>query len=248
VVYLNRLFYFCTMKNKTIKRNLVLGILFFLPVIFLLFLYPAKHNYTPLDSVKASVLDLSNLPTLQNKDVAFKDKITVLSFFGENPENYITEASNLKELVYDNFTGFKGFQMVSIFPIEAKEEALRLQKELTKFKPLEYWQFVFASKEDINRLFSSFRTSKYLNYEGFVSEVYIIDKELQQRGRLDDRSKKEIEKNAPIYPLTSYNASEVSVLKNKMSEDVRILFTEYRQKRKGEFNSDTRRSEDLKSK
>lgn len=30
-----------------------------------------------------------------------------------------------------------------------------------------------------------------------------------------------------------------------MSDDLRILFTEYRQKRKGEFNSDTRRADDL---
>ena len=32
-----------------------------------------------------------------------------------------------------------------------------------------------------------------------------------------------------------------------MSEDMRILFTEYRQKRKGEFNSTVRRANDLKS-
>ena len=34
-------------------------------------------------------------------------------------------------------------------------------------------------------------------------------------------------------------------IKNKMSEDVRILFTEYRQKRKGDFDSTTRRANDL---
>ena len=31
-----------------------------------------------------------------------------------------------------------------------------------------------------------------------------------------------------------------------MSDDLRIVFTEYRQKRKGEFNSDIRRAGDLK--
>ena len=35
-------------------------------------------------------------------------------------------------------------------------------------------------------------------------------------------------------------------IKNKMSEDMRILFTEYRQKRKGDFDSTTRRANDLK--
>ena len=76
-----------------------------------------------------------------------------------------------------------------------------MRQELTKYKPLEYWKFVYASQGDINRLFSTLRTSKYLNFEGFVSEVYVIDKELNQRGRLDDRSKVEIKKEAQVYPF-----------------------------------------------
>lgn len=235
------------MQNKSIKRNLVLGVLFFLPVTFLLFLYPAKHNYSPLEIVKNDVLDVTNLLSNTDASIQLKDNITVLSFIGSNPETYITEVSNLKELVYDKFTGFKKFQIVALVPIEAKEKAERLRQELTKYKPLEYWKFVYASKADIAKLFSTLRTSKFPNYDGFVTEVYVIDKELNQRGRLDDRSKVEIKKKAQVYPLTSYNMSEVAVLKNKMSEDVRILFTEYRQKRKGQFNSTTRRAEDLKS-
>ena len=45
--------------------------------------------------------------------------------------------------------------------------------------------------------------------------------------------------------MCSYNVLEVSDLKNKMSDDIRILFTEYRQKRKGNFNSTSRRANDL---
>ena len=50
---------------------------------------------------------------------------------------------------------------------------------------------------------------------------------------------------APIQGLYSYNVLEVSELKNKMSDDMRILFTEYRQKRKGKFDSNTRRADDI---
>jgi len=235
------------MQNKTIKRNLVLGILFFLPVVFLLFLYPAQHNYTPLEVVKDQVLDLSNLPSISDKNATFKNKITVLNFLGEDPETHVVEASNLKEMVYDNFTGFKGFQVVSIMPFKAKASAERLQKELIKHTPLEYWKFVYASQSDIDRMYANLRASKYLNYAGFTSEVYVIDKDVAQRGRLDDRSKKEIEKKANVYPLTSYNTADVGILKNKMNDDIRILFTEYRQKRKGEFNSNSRRADDLKA-
>ena len=52
----------------------------------------------------------------------------------------------------------------------------------------------------------------------------------------------------PVYSMFSYDCIEVAILKNKMAkEDMRVLFTEYRQKRKGDFNSTKRRAEDLKS-
>ena len=79
-----------------------------------------------------------------------------------------------------------------------------------------------------------------------TSDVFIIDKERHQRGRLDDRDKDQIKKKAPLFGMSSYDCLEVSMLKNKMSEDMRILFTEYRQKRKGNFNSTSRRADDIK--
>jgi hypothetical protein len=85
-----------------------------------------------------------------------------------------------------------------------------------------------------------------LNDDLGSNHVYIIDKELMQRGRLDDRSKQEKSKASPSYPLYSYDCIEVADIKNKMSEDMRILFTEYRQKRKGNFDSNSRRASDLK--
>ena len=45
--------------------------------------------------------------------------------------------------------------------------------------------------------------------------------------------------------LYSYNSVLVSEIKKKMNDDIRILFTEYRQKRKGNFNSNIRRLDDL---
>lgn len=236
------------MKKKAIKRNLVLGILFFLPVIFLLFLYPAKHHYSVLETVKDNVLDVENLLSNTNRKVALKDHLTVLGFFGSNPEHLITEASNLKELIYNKFQGFKKFQIVILVPENSKPEAKRLKQELGKHRPLQYWQFVYASDNDIRRLFNSLRASILLDDTLSTTEVFIIDKDLNQRGRLDDRTKKEKEKNTKVYPLTSYNCAQVSELKNKMSDDLRVLFTEYREKRKGNFDSSSRRASDLKGK
>ena len=94
------------MNKKNIKKGAILSILFFLPVIFLLFLYPSTNNYNPLDIVHEDVLDFSNLSSAKT-DINLKDHITVLGFLGEDPESKIVETSNLKELIYDKFQGFK---------------------------------------------------------------------------------------------------------------------------------------------
>ncbi len=73
------------MDYKKIGRYVVLGILFFLPVTFLLFLYPATHNYTPLDIVNDSVLDISSFKSTSEEKILLKDHITVLGFLGNNP-------------------------------------------------------------------------------------------------------------------------------------------------------------------
>ena len=95
------------MDLKKVKRNIVLGVLFFLPVTFLLFLYPATHNYTPLDIVNESVLDLQQFTSDSEEQIVLKDHITVLGFLGEHPMDQMIAALNLKELVYDKFKGFK---------------------------------------------------------------------------------------------------------------------------------------------
>jgi hypothetical protein len=234
------------MNQKSIKKFLILGVLFFLPVAFLLMLYPSTNNYNVLDVVKEEVLDISNLSSVTNSDVLLKDHITVLAFLGSNPESRIVEASNLKELVYNKFKGFKKFQIVMLVTKESQDRTSRLIQELNKYSEHKYWHFVYASDSDINKLFNSLRTSLLLDTVLSTSSVFIIDKELNQRGRLDDRTKKEKEKEAKMYPLTAYDCSEVSIIKNKLAaEDMRVLLEEYRKSGKNKIDSSNRRAQDL---
>lgn len=234
------------MDYKKISRYVVLGILFFLPVIFLLFLYPATHNYQPLDIVKHSVLDLNGFSSDSNEPIVLKDHITVLGFLGNRPMEKTTAASNLKELVYNKFKGFKRFQIVIVLPTGTESEAQSLINEINSYEDIRFWHFVFGEPEAIQELFESLKSNLELDANLATNNIFIIDKDLNQRGRLDDRNDKEIAKKSSIYGLYSYNCIEVAEIKNKMSEDIRILFTEYRQKRKGEFDSTTRRANDLK--
>lgn len=233
------------MNYKKVSRYVVLGILFFLPVTFLLFLYPATHNYTPLDIVNESVKDLEDFSSQGSDSILLKDHITVLGFFGTDPMLKSTTALNLKELVYDTFKGFKKFQVVIVMPIGTEESVNQLQQEISSYQDLRFWHFVFGEPKAIQNVFNSLKSNVSLSHELSTDHIYIIDKDLNQRGRLDDRTDNELEQNKPLYGLSSFNCIEVAEIKNKMSEDMRILFTEYRQKRKGEFNSDTRRASDL---
>ena len=234
------------MDFKKVKRNFVLGVLFFLPVTFLLFLYPATHNYTPLDIVNESVLDLQQFTSDSEEQIVLKDHITVLGFLGEHPMDQMIAALNLKELVYDKFKGFKKFQIVLVAPNGTEEATEQLKKEISSYEDIRFWHFVYAEPSVIQNLYNSLKNSSQLDSSLATNAVFIIDKDLNQRGRIDDRTDSEIAKNKAVYGLSSYDCIEVAEIKNKMSEDIRILFTEYRQKRKGKFDSTTRRANDLK--
>ncbi len=233
------------MSNKLIKRYAILGVLFFLPVVFLIMLYPAQHNYNPLDIVNEHVIELKNFTSNTNESVIFEEHITVLGFLGHQPLKNNIAASNLKELVYDKFKGFKKFQVVIVLPLGAEQEAEFLKNEISKYEDIRFWHFVFGNENAIQQLFNSLKSKTPLDSNLATESVFIIDKELNQRGRIDDRTDNELKKDAPVYGLTAYNTIEVAEIKNKMNDDMRILFTEYRQKRKGNFDSTKRRADDL---
>ncbi len=243
------------MITAKIKKPLVLSVLFFLPVLILLFLYLAEHNYNTLDIIKKDLPELTNFVDKNGEELRLENHLTVLGFFGETPMEDATPALNLKELVYDKCYGFKHFQVIILVPESSNKQVELLEKQLNQYEFLNSWKFGYGSPSDVLDIYKSLKTSNdlglisldYFRWNNCLktSEAFIIDKERHQRGRLDDRTKAQKEENFPIYSMPSYNVLEVAELKNKMSEDMRILFTEYRQKRKGNFSSTTRRAEDL---
>lgn len=235
------------MKTSNTKRNIVLSILFFLPVAFLLMLYPAKHNYTPLDIVNTNVKELNAFTSeTDGDDIKLEGHITVLAFLGNQPLNNVIATSNLKELVYDKFKGFKKFQIILIATNGTQTQIEQLDKEISTYEDMRFWHYLYGSNTDIKALYATLKVHSPLKENLSTNDVFIIDKDLSQRGRIDARDKKDVEANKPKISLTAYDCIEVAEIKNKMSEDIRILFTEYRQKRKGKFDSTSRRANDLK--
>lgn len=245
MVLKNHLFYFCNMKEiKGIKRNTILIILFFLPVAFVFIMTISTENYETLDIVKT---DIEDFLVVKEDSIQLKGHLTVLAFFGNKPKAKSTEALNLKEIVYDKFKGFKKFQIIAIVTKDAKKEAQELFREIASYEDLRFWHFIALDESTITNTFNSLKHDFKLDDNLATSNVFIVDTDLSQRGRIDAREKDEVAKNKPLYDMNYYNCIEVAQLKNKLtSEDLRVLFTEYRQKRKGEFNTDKRRAEDLK--
>ncbi|MDX1469877.1 MAG: hypothetical protein R3213_00140 [Flavobacteriaceae bacterium] len=231
------------MVSKKFKRYAVLSILFFLPVVFLLMLIPAQHNYVALDIVKENVYE-AEWKAPSSETIQLKDKITVLGFLGQDPMGNVIETSNLKELIYDKFRGFKNFQIVLVASEGTEGEVEKLKENIIDYQTLEFLHFVQSNSVETLNLYSSLNSKSPIKEDLSTSEVFIIDKELNQRGRLVDREENNDSKKGSS-SLPSYNTLEVAEIKNKMSEDMRVLFTEYRQKRKGDFNSTVRRAEDL---
>lgn len=231
------------MKKMPLKTKMILGILFFLPVLFVLVLTLSKENYNSLDIVNENVNDI---PQNDSTSIQLKDHLTVLAFLGKKPNDKSVAALNLKEIVYDRFKGFKKFQVVVLVSEETKLESAALFKEIAKYEDMRFWHFVYLKENEIKYVFNGLKTNTVLNQNLATDHVFIIDTDLNQRGRIDDRTDNEKKMNKPIYGLYDYDCIKVAELKNKMSaDDLRILFTEYRQKRKGKFDSSSRRKEDI---
>jgi len=134
-----------------------------------------------------------------------------------------------------------------LVPNGSEAESEELFREIARYEDLRFWHFVHLEEAAIQKTFNSLKASFSLSDNVATDNVFLIDTERHQRGRLDDRTDQEKGKNAAIYGLDAYNCIQVAVIKNKMSaEDLRVLFTEYRQKRKGNFDSETRRANELK--
>ena len=173
------------MINTFYRKWIILGILFLLPVIFLLFLYPSTHNYNALDIVNEDIVEIDFLNFIDNRKTNFEGNITILNFLGDKPMENITGALNLKELVYDKFKGFKKFQIISISSLNSEKSLESVKRELLKSDELKYWFFATASDEETNKIYSSLRNQNELDSSNYTSEVYIIDKQRNQRGRID---------------------------------------------------------------
>ncbi len=203
------------------KKVVVLGVLFILPLVAYLFFASGVHNFAKLPVLNESVGNLSKFESLTDQEVILKDKITILGFLGKDIYNKQGNAFNLNQKIYKKNHEFTDFQFVMVLPLGSEKAAKDLLDELDNIADVSEWKFVFGTSESIQELFDSLKTPHSLDKNLSTHFVYIIDKNGHLRGR--DGSVKGDEQE--VY---GYDASSVADLSNVMVDDVKVILAEYR--------------------
>ncbi len=201
------------------KKFLVLGVLFILPITAYLFFASAKNNFAKLPVLTENVKDISKFRTTADSTVSFQGKISVVAFFGSDLENIKGNTFNLDQKILTKYYGFDDFQFVLILPEEAQNQTEEYVQEFSRISHSEKWKIIYASSEEVEQVFQSFNTPHTLDENSFSPYVYIIDKKGNLRGRDDDED---------LGKLYGYDSSNVAELSNKMNDDVKVILAEYR--------------------
>ncbi len=197
------------------KKTAVLVTLFILPIVAYLFFASGVTNFGKLPVLTESIGDLSDM----DETISLKDKITVLGFLGDDIEQKKGNAFNLNQKIYKRFFEFNDLQFVMIVPKGNETKIAELKSELGHLVDIKKWNFVYAEKPDINRFFTSLKTDLALNDNSATPYVFIIDKDMNLRGRTNEEN----EGNT-----FGFNTASVAELNNKMVDDVKIILAEYR--------------------
>ena len=206
--------------TKNLKKYLILGFLFFFPIFVYVFLSTGINNFAKLPVLTQTVMDIENIEG-NSANVSFKNKISVVAFWGGDVNNKKSEALNLNQKIYKRFYEFQDFQFVLLHDKNDNEAIKDLKSDLVSGvgTDLKNWNFVPTTQSNIKMIFDSFKTNIELDNSFSTPYVFIVDRNLNLRGRDDDED---------IGMLFGFNSQSVAEINNKMVDDVKIILAEYR--------------------
>ena len=88
--------------TKNLKKYLILGFLFFFPIFVYVFLSTGINNFAKLPVLTQTVMDIENIEGNSAK-VSFKNKISIVAFWGGDVNSKKSEALNLNQKIYKRF-------------------------------------------------------------------------------------------------------------------------------------------------
>lgn len=199
------------------KKNIVLFVLFILPIVAYLFFASGVNSFTKLPVLTPKVADLGEWKSLNGEKVSLNNKITILGFSGfdilKNRGNFF----NLNEKIYQRYHDFKDLQFVVICPEGTESDVKKVVDALGAFTDVSQWHFVFTSPQEIHSYYNQLKLLGKLDANSGTSNVYIIDKERNLRGRKKKDEYKE-----------GYDTFHPADLSNEMLDDFKVILYEYR--------------------
>ena len=206
--------------SKDLKKYLILGFLFFFPIFVYVFLSTGINNFAKLPILTQGVMDIESIEG-NDANISFKNKISIVAFWGGDVNNKKSEALNLNQKIYRRFNEFQDFQFVLLHNKNDNEAIEDLKSELVSGvgTDLKNWNFIPTTQSNIKMIFDSFKTDIELDQSYSTPYVFIVDRDLSLRGRDDDED---------IGMLYGFNSQSVAEINNKMVDDVKIILAEYR--------------------
>ena len=206
--------------SKDFQKYLILGFLFFFPIFVYVFLSTGINNFAKLPVLTQNVMDIENIEG-NSANVSFKNKISIVAFWGGDVNSKKSEALNLNQKIYKRFNEFQDFQFVLLHNKNDNEAIEDLKSDLVSGvgTDLKNWNFIPTTQSNIKMIFDSFKTNIELDNSFSTPYVFIVDRNLSLRGRDDDED---------IGMLFGFNSQSVAEINNKMVDDVKIILAEYR--------------------
>ena len=201
--------------SKDLKKYLILGFLFFFPIFVYVFLSTGINNFAKLPILTQGVMDIESIEG-NEANISFKNKISIVAFWGGDVNNKKSEALNLNQKIYRRFNEFQDFQFVLLHNKNDNEAIEDLKSELVSGvgTDLKNWNFIPTTQSNIKMIFDSFKTDIELDQSYSTPYVFIVDRDLSLRGRDDDED---------IGMLYGFNSQSVAEINNKMVDDVKII-------------------------
>ena len=194
------------------KKYIVLAILFVFPLVVYLFFASGVNHFAKLPVLTQDIEEVTNYSKYQ-----FKNRISILAFFGNNLENKKTLALNLNQMIYKRFYQFADFQFLIALPagIEAAAEQLKAEIAGVTGTDMSRWNILFLNDDQLQSLFGSLNLPLKLDQNLSSPYVFIIDRDVNLRGRDDG-------------DFVGYDARSAAEINNTMVDDVKVILAEYR--------------------
>lgn len=196
------------------KKTVVLGVLFILPLVVYLFFASGVTNFGKLPTLNPKI-DWST--TSASK--VLEGKISLIVFLGNAVDQNKGYLFNLNQKIYKRFSAFEDFQALLISSPSQKAVIDEVLNELATITDISRYRVLYVSEDETVSLFAALQSSHALDSNFSSPFVFISDKNSALRGRTED------EDEGIKY---AYDMRSVADLNNKMEDDMKIVLAEYR--------------------